>query len=214
MQHEMVETFRQLVDSHPEFADWTLVCAGGLDSSRQDCIDYFDAVSSAAEGANVDLRPNVPRDELDALFGKAALYWHATGYGKDVSRTPYEFEHFGISTVEAMSAGCVPVVIGDGGQPEIVYDPAFGSTFSDRADWIETSAMWMKRFMQEPAAFEAASRAAAKAAERFQASHFKERMDVILADVESADAALYRSHLASDFTGKTYWRLPDSPDTL
>ncbi len=29
-------------------------------------------------------------------------------------------EHFGISTVEAMAAGCVPVVINKGGQREVV----------------------------------------------------------------------------------------------
>ncbi len=33
---------------------------------------------------------------------------------------PDKFEHFGITTVEAMSSGCVPVVIGVAGQKEIV----------------------------------------------------------------------------------------------
>jgi glycosyltransferase involved in cell wall biosynthesis len=32
-------------------------------------------------------------------------------------------EHFGISTVEAISAGCIPLVVGRGGQPEIVTNP-------------------------------------------------------------------------------------------
>ena len=31
-------------------------------------------------------------------------------------------EHFGLTTVEAMSVGCVPVVINKGGQSEIVTD--------------------------------------------------------------------------------------------
>ena len=31
-------------------------------------------------------------------------------------------EHFGITTVEAMSAGCIPVVINKAGQKEIVTD--------------------------------------------------------------------------------------------
>jgi len=35
-------------------------------------------------------------------------------------------EHFGITTGEAMSAGCVPVVINKGGQPEIVREKIDG----------------------------------------------------------------------------------------
>ena len=54
------------------------------------------------------------------LFGHASIFWHFTGMGVDEERNPESTEHYGISTVEAMSAGCVPVVISKGGQPEIV----------------------------------------------------------------------------------------------
>ena len=43
---------------------------------------------------------------------------------------PEKFEHFGITTVEAMSAGCIPVVIDRGGQKEIVEDGINGFLFS------------------------------------------------------------------------------------
>jgi glycosyltransferase involved in cell wall biosynthesis len=38
----------------------------------------------------------------------------------DEEKHPERAEHFGMSTVEAMSAGCVPVVVRKGGQKEIV----------------------------------------------------------------------------------------------
>ena len=57
------------------------------------------------------------------LYGKSSIYWHATGYGED---NPKKFEHFGISTVEAMAAECIPVVINLGGQPEIVEQSVNG----------------------------------------------------------------------------------------
>jgi glycosyltransferase involved in cell wall biosynthesis len=53
------------------------------------------------------------------LYGRARLFWHAAGFGSADS-SPESSEHFGISTVEAMSAGAVPIVINKGGQPEIV----------------------------------------------------------------------------------------------
>ncbi|MBS4011096.1 MAG: glycosyltransferase, partial [Roseovarius sp.] len=206
MQHEMVETFRQLVHKYPEFSDWTLVCAGGLDNSRAECVDYFKAIAAAAEDINIKLLPNATRSELDELYAKAALYWHATGFGKDASLTPDEFEHFGISTVEAMSAGCIPIVIHGAGQSEIVNDDAFGSTFYYRNDWIEKSAMWMGKFTKDTCAFETALQAAAKAAARFGPGHFDEQISAILADVASTDAAFDRNNPASDFTSKGYWR--------
>jgi glycosyltransferase involved in cell wall biosynthesis len=66
------------------------------------------------------IHTDVPFDELVRLYGESAIYWHASGFGEDENREPIKFEHFGITTVEAMASGCVPVVIGKGGQPEIV----------------------------------------------------------------------------------------------
>ena len=62
---------------------------------------------------------NLGRDCLKKYFELAKVFWHAAGYGESEQR-PEMFEHFGIVTVEAMAAGCVPVVINKGGQSEIV----------------------------------------------------------------------------------------------
>ena len=53
---------------------------------------------------NVEMLRNVDRSKLLALYGKAKIYFHAMRY-----------EHFGISIVEAMAAGLVPVVHRSGG---------------------------------------------------------------------------------------------------
>jgi glycosyltransferase involved in cell wall biosynthesis len=70
-------------------------------------------------------------EELRHLYRQAAIYWHATGLHEDENRHPDRFEHFGITTVEAMSAGAVPVVIGAGGQREVVRDGVDGYWFTD-----------------------------------------------------------------------------------
>jgi glycosyltransferase involved in cell wall biosynthesis len=53
-------------------------------------------------------------------YKKSKIYWHAAGYGIDQWQQPEKVEHFGITTVEAMAAGCVPIVINKGGQKEIL----------------------------------------------------------------------------------------------
>ncbi len=60
------------------------------------------------------------QQQLQKQYGQAKIYWHATGYGINENTNPQAVEHLGISTIEAMSAGAVPIVINKGGQPEIV----------------------------------------------------------------------------------------------
>lgn len=74
----------------------------------------------------IEIKENISQDEINLLYSKAKIYWHAAGYQEDISQHPDRLEHFGISTVEAMSAGCIPVVYNAGGQKEIVKDGVNG----------------------------------------------------------------------------------------
>ena len=69
-------------------------------------------------GAHVEA--NFERGCLKSLYQRSKIFWHAAGLGEDDEQHPEMLEHFGIVTVEAMAAGCVPIVINKGGQPEIV----------------------------------------------------------------------------------------------
>ena len=57
---------------------------------------------------------------VQQLLAAASIYWHAGGFGEDPQRHPDRFEHFGITVVEAMAAGAVPLVFGAAGPAEIV----------------------------------------------------------------------------------------------
>ena len=116
-QWEMVQSFAQ-IESAIE-PGWKYFCVGGL-SARADDQAYFDSVQLAARGLPACVRANLPRHELAGQYAGAKIFWHAAGYGEDEKTHPELQEHFGITTVEAMAAGCVPVVINRGGQPEIV----------------------------------------------------------------------------------------------
>ena len=114
-QLELVRAFRDLCDGGVR--GWTLHLAGGCSPDDQ---DYLDTVRREASGYPVELHIDRPGAELEALYGRASIYWHASGLGEDEERHPDRMEHFGITTVEAMSAGAVPVVIGKAGQIETV----------------------------------------------------------------------------------------------
>jgi glycosyltransferase involved in cell wall biosynthesis len=88
--------------------------AGGLQPADS---RYFESLRRKAKGLPVRFFANCSFDTLTRLYNDSLIYWHAAGFGQ---RQPEHMEHFGISTVEAMSAGCIPVVFNGGGQPEIV----------------------------------------------------------------------------------------------
>lgn len=75
---------------------------------------------------DVHFHLNEPFDAMIGLYNEATVFWHGAGYGVDETKNPENVEHFGMTTVEAMSAGCIPVVVDRGGQKEIVTDGVNG----------------------------------------------------------------------------------------
>ncbi|MGI8418595.1 MAG: glycosyltransferase [Nakamurella sp.] len=121
-QLEMVEIFRQLM-GEPGMDGWSLHMIGGCEESNR---AYFEKVMAAAEGLPIELHPNAQRHVLERLISRASIFWSATGMNEDTDRRPWRNEHFGMTTAEAMAAGCVPVVIDRAGQREIVRDSVDG----------------------------------------------------------------------------------------
>lgn len=109
----LVDVFRSLCDRG--LRGWELHIAGFVNDES-----FAAELKTASSGYPVVFHFDVPHAELAELYGRAKIYWHAAGYGHDLDGHPEKAEHFGMTTVEAMAAGCVPVVYGAGGQPEIV----------------------------------------------------------------------------------------------
>ncbi|MBI3957871.1 MAG: glycosyltransferase family 4 protein [Chloroflexi bacterium] len=140
--------------------------------------EYLRTVQSAAHGYPIYLHINAPLEELRTLYGEASIYWHAAGYGEDEDRHPIRSEHFGISTVEAMAGGCVPVVIDKGGQTEIITNGENGFLWSSLAD--------LQRYTEVLVRDEQMRRAMAGAAQirsrQFDRTHLQGRVDALLAE--------------------------------
>lgn len=116
-QRETLAAFRQM--ENDGLRDWKYFCVGGLRDTPEHRA-YFDELGRINAGKGAQLIANIERDRLRSLYERARIFWHAAGYGEDESTKPIFVEHFGLSTVEAMAAGCVPVVVNKGGQREIV----------------------------------------------------------------------------------------------
>ena len=133
----MVKAFRRLVDSGVR--DWTLHLVGGCEEVGR---HYLDKVRAGRARGTRCRSMWTPRGRSwRSLYAEASIYWHASGMGEDVDRYPGRLEHFGMTTVEAMSAGAVPVVIGLAGQVETVRNGVDGWHIRDIKEMAERTRM-------------------------------------------------------------------------
>lgn len=115
-QDVLINAFR-LLSQHQ--AGWQLILAGGSMVSEKNNI-YIQHLKELSKSLPVKIIVNPSYSELTNLFQSAPIYWHAAGYQVNQEEKPEATEHFGITVVEAMAAGAVPLVVNRGGLPEII----------------------------------------------------------------------------------------------
>ncbi len=128
----MIDVFKQM--QKKENNNWKFILAGGVSTPEGE--RNFKKLQENAVEEEIELYKNIGFKKLKELYGKAKIYWHAAGHGQDLRINPQKAEHFGITTVEAMASGCVPVVINAGGQKEIVKHNLNGFLWKTEKDLI------------------------------------------------------------------------------
>lgn len=118
-QDVLLSAFKQMVDEKQIDNAWELHFVGGV-AGGQDHSDYLKDLKEKASGYPVHFHLFASFEELKDLYSRAKIYWHATGYGADEKKEPIKLEHFGITPIEAMAAGDVPLVYDAGGLKEVV----------------------------------------------------------------------------------------------
>lgn len=171
-QLELVTAFRQLVDEG--LVDWELHLVG-KPASETIHQQYFARIQSLAAGYPIVFHPAADTKELKRLLSTAKIYWHATGFQEDLQLHPEAAEHFGLSTVEAMASGCVPVVFAAGGQQEIVSTQE-GYTWKT----IEELKRCTKNLIEDPKQLATLSSQAMVKARSYDTKQFEARLKDLL----------------------------------
>lgn len=129
-QDVLVEAFKNLFDEG--FEDWKLVLVGNDREGKR----LVNRIHKLIKNYPIQVLTEATHAQLNKLYASSSIYWHAAGFGIDETKYPERVEHFGMSTVEAMSAGCVPIVIRKGGQKEIVQHNRNGYLFDTKQQLI------------------------------------------------------------------------------
>jgi glycosyltransferase involved in cell wall biosynthesis len=123
-QEALIQAF---IDLEPQLNGWKLVLVGGTEPGSEPVLQ---PLLDQAKNHPIVIKTDIPNPELHQLYSQTRLYWHAAGFGSDLIKHPQQAEHFGISIVEAMSYGCVPLVFNAGGPKEIIT-PESGITWNN-----------------------------------------------------------------------------------
>lgn len=110
-QDMLIDAFSKL-----NLLDWKLVLAGGVEVGVDGAMN--DLINVPNKNVQIIKSPNYKT--LRDLYGKAKIFWSASGFGVDEEKEPSKVEHFGMTVVEAMAGGEVPLVFDAGGHREIV----------------------------------------------------------------------------------------------
>lgn len=171
---DMISAFRELVDNGLE--GWEFHLVGGKTPGNEND-KYLDQLFAISERYPIYIHPDASYENLKNLYEESLIYWHAGGYGENEKKYPEKFEHFGITTVEAMAAGCIPVVINKGGQREIVEDGISGYLWNTIPE-LKTHTL---NLINDPAKRDIISINAIKRSKSYGFDQFHKTLDKLLA---------------------------------
>lgn len=117
----LISTFKKLYDKG--YKKWKLALAGGVEVGAR---DFINKLKGKTKGYPIDVIESPSWKELRGLYGRAKIFWSASGFGIDEKTEPLKVEHFGITTVEAMASGNIVLVFDAGGHREIISDGVNG----------------------------------------------------------------------------------------
>lgn len=164
---------------------------------------YIQAVRDLIKSKNLEdrvhLEISAPSDRVVEILRTGVVQWHLTGLG--VFDDPASLEHFGISIVEGMSAGCIPIAI-MGGATDIINHGHDGFIAVN----AEQVMNFTRTIFEMPPGDQRLIRESAQAkAPRFEFSHFRDQfIDIVqttfrMKPTHALDASLLQQWRAEEF---------------
>lgn len=153
--------------------NWRLVLAGSSDVGRTEAVDVL---REHAKKDSVEIFENPTFTKIQNLYSKATFFWSAAGYGTDELHEPQKLEHFGMTVVEAMAAGCVPIIYNGGGHKETVKNGVDGFLWDSPTEMIS----YTKKLLQDKKMVHQLSLNATKSAQKYSYESFKKNLLSIL----------------------------------
>lgn len=132
----LIDAFRSLLNGG--LRGWKLVIIGGL--TEKGGREILDDLKNRSRNLPTEIYTNASYSVLTSYYKKATFYWHAAGFGENLDVHPERAEHFGITTIEAMKMGAIPLVYDGGGQRDIVINGTSGYLWKTPEELVRLTA--------------------------------------------------------------------------
>lgn len=167
----LIQSFKKFFDKNNQ--NWKLVLAGGVEVGVG---SFLKELKNMAEGYPVRFVESPSFKELQELYGKAKFFWSAAGFGEDQEKYPQRMEHFGMSVVESMCTGAIPVVFNGGGFPEIVESHTNGFLWNHPDELVAIT----QELVDDKKELATMSKLAQKSTKQYDIKEFEEKFLALL----------------------------------
>lgn len=132
----LIDAFRLLLNAG--LKGWKFIIIGGF--TEKGGMEILEDLKKRSRELPIEIHTNVSYSVLTSYYKKATFYWHAAGCGENLDLHPERAEHFGITTIEAMRMGTIPLVFDGGGQRDIVIHGTSGYLWKTPEELIRLTA--------------------------------------------------------------------------
>lgn len=167
----LIQAFKEL---SPHAKNYRLVLAGGLGVGAD--MKLISQLKTKSAKLPVEFIFNPSLKELKDLYARAKFFWSASGYQPKVQAAPLLQEHFGISVVESMAAGGIPLLANLGGFPEIV-EPGVSGFLWDQPSQLVSQTL---KLIKSPAQAKEVSQNAVLRSKIFSVSQFTQAISQLI----------------------------------
>jgi glycosyltransferase involved in cell wall biosynthesis len=143
----LIERFLAARKRFAELADWSLVLIGNANTDPASRA-YFSECESKAAASNgaVRILPDASNELLSQTLLESYGYVHGTGAFLGPREAPHRCEHFGLSIIEAMAHGCIPLVYARGGIFDVLVPGDMGIPYATpeglEEGFVEVASTW------------------------------------------------------------------------
>lgn len=151
----------------------------GIIGSRPGDLSYAETQRRRSVQPSVNFHFGLSQTDLRKLYRRATLYWHATGYGDPDGNYPERQEHLGMTVLEAMSAGAIPLAFRGGGPCETIVHETSGFLWTRPEELIEHT----RNLIANPDLRQTMSDQAIQRSRLFDKAEYLQRMDTIISRI-------------------------------